>query len=174
MRYLFASLLLLLGGCASDVPQSLRTEVASPLSVARVQADPQGTRGHPVRWGGEILSLSNARDHTDVVVLRHGLFGNGEPRPEGGEARRFVARIRGFLDPADYRPGQRLTVSGRVRGVRMIRVGEYPYPHPVVEVTEYHRWPPFVPVPEPPWHRDPFYCDPWPFPFSPYPRPFCW
>jgi len=166
--------LLLLGGCASNVPQSVRVDVGEPLSIAQVQADPAGTRGKAVRWGGEILSVINRSDHTDVVVLRRPLFNDGEPKPEGGEARRFVARIPGFVDPAEFSPGQRLTVSGHLQGLLTIPVGEYPYPHPVVDVAEYYRWAKYVPVPEPPWYRDPFYCDPF-YPWGyPRPWPYCW
>ncbi|HHI77027.1 MAG TPA: hypothetical protein ENJ94_07625 [Gammaproteobacteria bacterium] len=177
MRYCLPLLILsLLAGCAGTVPPAIRIESGEPIGVAQAQADPEGLRGHRVRWGGEILQVINAPRHTDLVVLRRPLFDNGEPKPEGGEAKRFLARIGGFLDPADYRPGQRITVSGRLDGVQVLKVGEYPYPHPVVAVEQYHRWPKWQPVPEPPWHRDPFYCDPfWPWGGPrPWPDPYCW
>ncbi len=171
-------LLLLLGllsGCASQVPPAIRLDVGEPLSVAQVQADPQETRGKAVRWGGEILRVINRRDSSDVVVLRRPLFDDGEPKPDGGEAKRFVARFAGFVDPAAFRPGERLTVTGKLDGLETIEVGEYRYPHPVVRVVEHYRWPKWEPVPEPPWHRDPFYCDPlWPWGPRPWGYPYCW
>lgn len=166
--------MLVLTGCASQVPESIRVAPGESLSVHQVQQDPAGTRGRVVRWGGEILSLGNRRDHSDVVVLRRPLFNDGEPKPSGGEARRFVARLPGFVDPADFLPGQRLTVRGRLEGVSTRMVGEYPYPHPVVRASVYHRWDKYVEPPLPRWYHDPFYCDPvWPW-GHPYYRPGCW
>ena len=167
-------LALLLDGCASTVPASIRTNVAEPLRVAQAQADPKALMGHAVRWGGEILAVINHAKYSDVVVLRRPLFDNGEPKPEGGEARRFVARIPGFVDPAEFKTGQRLTVSGHLAGLVTIPVGQYPYPHPVVRVAEYHRWGKYVAPVVPPWVDDPFYCDPaWPWGYPGY-RPYCW
>jgi len=166
---------LLLTGCASNLPPSIRVDVGEPLTVDQVQKDPDGTLDKVVRWGGEILSVVNRPNYSDVVVLRRPLFDNGEPKPRGGEARRFVARLPGFVDPAEFKAGQRLTVSGRLDGLVTLRVGEYPYAHPVVRVAEHYRWGKYVEPPEPPWYRDPFYCDPfWPWG---YPRPWphhCW
>lgn len=165
----------LFSGCASQVPPSIRIDGGESLSVAQVQADPEGTRGRIVRWGGEILQVVNRRDSSDVVVLRRPLFDDGEPKPDGGEAKRFVARFSGFVDPAAFRPGERLTVSGRLEGLVTIPVGAYPYRHPVVRVAGHYRWPKWEPVPEPPWHRDPFYCDPfWPWAPRPWGHPYCW
>jgi len=177
MPYRSASMLMiaiLLGGCASNIPPSIRIDAGEALSVSQVQDDPQGTRGKPVRWGGEILSVINHKEYSDVVVLRRPLFNNGEPKPRGGEARRFVARLPGFVDPAEFRPEQRLTVSGHLAGVVTLRVGQYPYAHPVVRVAEQHRWEKYVEPPEPPWYRDPFYCDPW-YPWGHHRHwPHCW
>ena len=54
---------------------------------------------------------------------------------------RFIARFSGFREPADFPEGKRLTVSGTLSGVEVHNVGEFPYPYPVVEVIESHRWP---------------------------------
>ena len=174
---LFWSLLgfVFLGGCASQVPEAVRQQTGEPLSVVQVQAAVEAARGKRVRWGGEILAVYNRERHTDVVVLRRGLFNDGEPRPDGGEAKRFVARIEGFLEPAAYAAQQRLTVVGTVTGLLNLPVGEYDYPHPVVRVENFHRWPKYEPPQEPLWYRDPFFCDPfWPGPYRyPY-RPYCW
>lgn len=175
ISYLFFALLpMLLVGCASNIPQSIRTDVGAPLSIAQVQVDPLGSSGKSVRWGGEILSVINHAKSSDVVVLRRALFNSGEPKPEGGEGKRFVARLPGFVDPADFTRGQRLTVVGHLRGVETLLVGEYPYPHPVVDVTESYRWNKYVP-PRPAWPGYPFYCDPfWPIGYPHYWWPHCW
>lgn len=165
--------ILAIAGCASRVPETIRLDPGDPLTVAEVQADPAATRGQRVRWGGEVLSVRNRAGHTDLVVLRRGLFSAGEPRPSGGEAKRFIARLQGFVDPAELPAGSRITVVGTLEGLKTLRVGEYPYPHPVVRVRVSHTWPEYRPAPEPPWHRDPFYCDPF-WPWGHHRRPFCW
>ncbi len=163
-----------LGACASRLPSALQ-QPGEAVSVAQAQTDAPALRGQAVRWGGEILAVRNRQQGTEVVVLRRPLFANLEPRPEGGEAKRFIARFGGFLDPAEWQAGQRVTVRGRLDGVKVLEVGEYPYPHPVVQVEVWHRWPPWEPPPVPPWHRDPFYCDPlWPGGPRPWPAGFCW
>lgn len=168
------SVLVLLAACASQqVPEKVRLDSPDSISVEQAQTDPEAAQGKPVRWGGDILEVRNLQESTDIVVLRRGLFSGGEPRPKGGEARRFVARIGGFLDPADYRPGRRLTVAGRLDGVQILKVGEYAYPHPRVLVEQHHRWDEYVEPQVPPWHADPFYCDPFWGPWG-YRRPFCW
>jgi len=163
--------LVLLGGCASNVPQVIRQDAAEPLSVAQAQASPEALRGESVRWGGEILEVLNRKQYTDVVVLRRRLFNDGEPRPDGGEAKRFVARVAGFLEPAEYAPEKRLTVVGELAGLLNLTVGDFEYPHPVVRVEVLHLWPKYEPPPDPGWYRDPFFCDPfWPR----YRFPYCW
>jgi len=170
--YLMLMSLVLLGGCASNVPEAVRLDTGKPISVTQAQKQPGRQAGQRVRWGGEILAVHNHRDVSDVVVLRRDLFSDGEPKPNGGEAKRFIARFQGFIDPADYAAQQRLTVVGKLAGTERLAVGQFEYVHPVVRVEQAHRWPKFVPVREPPWHRDPFYCDPV-FPWG-YRRPYCW
>jgi len=164
--------LLLLSGCASQVPEAVRLDIGATTSVADAQQQPRSVAGQRVRWGGEILAVHNHRSVTDVVVLRRELFNGGEPKPDGGESRRFIARFEGFIDPAEYAPEQRLTVVGKLAGNEVLPVGDYDYVHPVVRVEQSYRWAKFEPVPDPPWFRDPFYCDPV-FPWG-YRRPYCW
>ncbi len=174
--------LLLLGGCASNVPDRIRLSPAYDLRVTEVQAAPQRHLGAAVRWGGEIISVQNKERETWFEILGHPLDSEGRPRPEGGGEGRFVARIPGFLDPAIYAPKRELTVSGRLEDTVMRRVGEFPYLFPLVRVEDYYLWPlrqvsdrwrdPWYP----PWY-DPFY-DPW-YPYYggayyPYPYPHPW
>lgn len=166
--------MLLLAGCtASTVPELVRTDGADVPTVEQAQQQPEALRERPVRWGGEILAVNNLADSTEVVVLRRELFSGGEPKPEAGEGRRFVARLPGFVDPAGLAPKTRITVVGRLAGNSVRKVGEYAYPHPVVQVQQWHHWGEYQPPTLPRWHTDPFYCDPlWPWGY-PWPHP-CW
>lgn len=163
----------LLTACAGNVPRELGEHPPKALSLRQVQADNERYLGDEVLWGGEILSLRNGVHSTEVEVFARALFRDGEPRPDGGDRIRFIARVKGFLDPAEHKAGTRLTVRGRLGGAVTRPVGEFPYLYPVVEVEVFHLWPKFEPPPQSVWVRDSFY-DPW-WPWRPYgPWPYRW
>jgi uncharacterized protein YcgL (UPF0745 family) len=116
-----------LAGCAMNPPRGLEAMPPGAPSPAEVRADPSRHLGQQVRWGGEILGLDNLAGATEVEIFSRPLFNNAEPRPDGGEGVRFIARVPGFLDPAQYRVDKRMTVAGRVTEPVTRPVGEYPY-----------------------------------------------
>ena len=171
---------LLLAGCATyQLPPELREPPVPDLSVAEVQAAPLDHAGQLVRWGGKILEVRNRPQVTEVEVLATALGDSGVPAVDGAGLGRFIAEIPGFLDPAEYPKDRRITVAGPVTGSRTRSVGDYPYSYPVVAATQYRIWAP--PVPDPYWHRYPYYGPPfypwgWGHPWYPwYPRwPYYW
>jgi outer membrane lipoprotein len=134
-------MLLWLSGCASKLPQSIVQAPVEPVAVTQVQKTPQPFLGRDVRWGGEILEVANAEDHTDVLILGRELGRKGEPVVDGQVDARFIARFEGFMEPAVFPRDKRLTVSGVITGVEQRKVGEFSYPYPVVTVRESHLWP---------------------------------
>jgi len=129
--------------------------------------------GRDIRWGGEIIFMENGSSNTDIAVLATTLGSNGKPDTDGVLEARFIARIPGFLDPAEYAQGLRLTVTGVVTGLETQMVGEYAYPYPLVQVQAYHLWPKEKPRTNHYYYRDPFY-DPWPW-YGPWRRyPYWW
>jgi outer membrane lipoprotein len=163
---------LLLAGCAANPPRGLESLPPGAPTVAEVRGEPARHLGRQVRWGGEILGVDNLAGVTEVEIFSRPLFDNAEPRPEGGDGVRFIARVPGFLDPAQYRVDKRMTVVGRVVEPVSRPVGEYPYRYPVVDVQAHHLWPVYQPPPEPAWLRDPYYDPWWPWgPWGPY-RPW--
>lgn len=157
--------LLLVGGCATGVPQAVRHAPATTVSVADVQRQAPRYIGQQVRWGGTILSVNNLSDLTEVELLARPLRDGGEPRREAAGQGRFLVEIRRFLDPAEYPEGRSLTVTGRLARVETRPVGEYPYRYPVLQADAWHLWPAppesvYI-APHPfshPWY------DPWYFP----------
>lgn len=164
--YLMATgMLLLLSGCASQVPELIRTAPAGDIRVDEVQQKPgESFIGSKVRWGGHIISVHNQTDSTLIEVLSRTLDKNGKPDQDSKSQGRFMARIPGFLEPEEYPKDRLLTVTGQVNEVLEQAVGSYPYPYPVVDVEARHLWPEVKS-----YHRhhyyDPFY-DPY---FYPYP-----
>ena len=170
-------LVLVLGGCASDVPQSIRQAPPSAVSPAEARAEPERLTGVTVRWGGTIASVENRREETWIDVVARPLASDGSPKDGDSPAMgRFLARVPGFLDPAVYSAGRELTVLGTFTGIETRSIGDFPYRYPVARVQQHYLWPPAL---EPrPSDYSPFWYDPWyPYPWwhhrPPY-SPYYW
>lgn len=149
----------MVAGCASNVPQAIRSDVAHPIRIEQVRAAPERFVAVPVRWGGEIIAVENRERSTWVEVLAHALQSDGRPKTDTTPQGRFLAVVPGFLDPAVYAPGREFTVTGRLTATEVRKVGDFSYDYPLVESEAHHLWP--IPLPmRDPWY-DPYYYDPW-------------
>ena len=158
----------LLGGCASMVPESIRTAAPGDVQIAQVRAQPQQFRNTRVRWGGKLVSLRNESDYTVLEILGRELDEEGRPKENDRSLGRFLAKTQGFLDPAIYKAEREVSVHGRVEDVVEKSVGEYRYAYPLVLADEVYLWKPRLPAPRYPYY-DPFFYDPW-YPWGPYHR----
>lgn len=129
--------LALLGGCAT-VPEPLRGEFPAITPQASVN---QGVSNQRVRWGGEIVDVTPARDETCFEVLGQNLNGQGRPVEGANSQGRFIACAQGFYDPAVYAEGRDFTVVGTVNTTVTRKVGEYDYRYPQVSVQQVYLWP---------------------------------
>jgi outer membrane lipoprotein len=107
------SLLLLLAGCESAGER----DTLAGFTPADAILDPDSFRGRDVSWGGTLISTTNRSDETLLEFLSYPLDG-GWPRLSQSSNGRVLARIPGFLDPADYRAGRTVVVEGLFTGVR--------------------------------------------------------
>lgn len=165
-------LVLTLGGCASKIPELIRTAPAGDVRVEEVQQQGVHFIGSDVRWGGHIISVHNLPQETRIEVLSRTLNKEGKPLEESSSGGRFMARIPGFLEPEEFPKDHLLTVTGRVKEVIELPIGSYPYPYPVVDVQAYHLWPEVKHYP--PTYYDPFY-DPYFYPYPYWRRyPYYW
>jgi outer membrane lipoprotein len=177
--------LIALSGCASPIPQAIRTAPRPAVTVAQVQQDPASYPGQRVRWGGTIIAVNNLPDLTEVEVLSRPLDADGEPRTRQPGEGRFIARVAGFLDPAEYQKERALTVTGTLGAVETRRVGHYSYAYPLLKVEARYLWPAapppgtYGPYDYPGWYGPwgpwgpwgPGYglgYDPWFVPYGPY------
>lgn len=168
--------ILLISGCATNVPQAIREAPPGNPLPAQVRAEPQRFIGQPVRWGGTIAEVRNREDETWVQVVARKLGDDGRPEFDDRSLGRFIARFEGFADPAVFAEGRLLTVAGTVTGTELMEIGEYDYRFPVVAVETYRLWPVERTVYYDPWWHDPFWpYDPW-YPHFGYPfyRPYFW
>ncbi len=164
-----------LGGCASTVPEAIRTAAPGNVQIAQVREQPQQYRESVVRWGGNIVSTRNERDHTVLEIIGRDLDDEGRPRKEDRSLGRFLAKVQSFLDPAIYKSEREVTVRGSIEGTVEQAIGEFRYTYPLVRVDDVYLWqprPPPLPPSYYPYYYDPFFYDPW-YPWGmPYYRPW--
>lgn len=169
---------LIAGGCASTVPPAVRDPIPKAPTVGEVQQSPEAHLGQRVRWGGSILAVRNLANSTEIEVLARPLGNDGEPLAEAQGAGRFIARLSGFVDPAEYPAERLLTAVGPVVELVTRDVGEFPYQYPVVAADSRYLWPEPDPLPGPypygyPWGYGYGGFGPWYGPvYGPFYRPW--
>jgi outer membrane lipoprotein len=163
-RFCILMPVLLLGACASQVPQGIREAPADMPSLEQVRAHASDYMERQVRWGGTIIETGNREDTTWLTVLGRPLSKGGEPRITDDSAGRFIAIVPEFLDPQVYAPKRQVTVTGSLLRTEVSKVGDYPYTYPVVQADAWYLWPaetePPYDYPYPGWNT-PWYYDPW-------------
>ena len=172
-RVAWSWLAAVMGGCASNVPLSIRQAPDTHTTVSAAQVAPDRHVGAAVRWGGELVLVRNEATVSELEILGRRLASDGAPDPDSAAEGRFIARVNGFIDPADYKSGARVTVAGVLRGVTTGKVGEFQYRYPVVEVRQLYRWPKLPPASVYPDHYPWPYYGPW-WPYRPYGYPYPW
>jgi outer membrane lipoprotein len=135
-----AAAMLLLAGCASQVPLEIRQPPPENLTILEVRDHSEQYKGSRVRWGGNIASVENRNDETWVEIVASPLDGQGRPRYDDRSMGRFIARIPGFLDPEVYSWGRSVTVYGEVESSLVRPIGEYPYTYPLIRSLSYQLW----------------------------------
>lgn len=132
-RLILALIVPLLGACS--------TMSGDPnISIAQVKGAPAQHMESSVRWGGKILDITNNSGNTELVILSYPLDLSDKPLLGEGSTARFIARVKGFLDPGDFKEDRLVTVSGKVKGVIERQIGGYTYQYPVVDVDEVKLW----------------------------------
>lgn len=153
---------LLLSGCSS-VPRELVYEPENQLVA--YQPALQGMEGKPARWSGVISAVHNEQDQSVVEVVYLPLKANGVPTQTEQSPGRFLAVMKGFVDPTLYAKGRSLTVLGTIGKPVDSQIGEHNYRFSVLNVTGSKLWPPVKEVEVryvDPYFYDPFYDPFWP------------
>jgi outer membrane lipoprotein len=137
--YYLLTIIILLAGCAST-PVFDVTQVDNSLIPKNVAAEPSAYLGKSVLWGGIILDTKNLSDSTQVEVLAYPLSRDQRPQSNNRPLGRFLINQEGFLDPAIYAQGQKLTVLGSVDNNQQGKVGESSYTYPVINAEQLQLW----------------------------------
>lgn len=138
-----ALLLAALSGCASSrypISEELRAQ-ARKVTFDQVKADPNGTMGMVVIWGGRIIDVANTTNGGSIYILCLPVDSKGKPVANGESPGRFIAASPSFLDPELYPHGALVTVAGPLDGVWTEPLEDTYYTYPVLEVQEAHLWP---------------------------------
>jgi outer membrane lipoprotein len=131
--------LLVLAACA-PAPIYKTTGNAVLATPAQVAQTPEHYSGNEVIWGGRIVHVSNFQDHSEIELLAYPLDSSQRPRANDSGNGRFIAVLRGYVEPLDYPAGALMTVDGKLNGTRAGQVGQADYLFPLVDVVQSHVW----------------------------------
>ena len=129
------------GACAPVISQQALDEVDDSVRFVDLLADPDAYRGRTVLLGGYVIETMNLPEKTLMVVLQSPLGYRQEPAAEKSSMGRFIVSVPGFMDPAIYRPGRKVTIAGRISGKEKRPLGESEYTYPVIAKKELYLWP---------------------------------
>ncbi|MBE9572672.1 MAG: Slp family lipoprotein [Proteobacteria bacterium] len=132
---------LLLAGCASVISQGALKEVDQTLSFEQLLENPEAYKGKTVLLGGNIIETQTLSDRTLIVVLQRPLGFRKKPSRDDVSKGRFIVFVPGFLDPAIYSPGRKVTIVGSVVGKEVRPLGEIEYTYPIIAKRELYIWP---------------------------------
>jgi outer membrane lipoprotein len=133
--------MLLLVGCAHVISKGVLKEVDKNATFAQVAKAPDAYKGKTVLFGGDIIETKNLSDKTLIVVLQRPLDSRSRPAAGDVSEGRFIITSPGFIDPAIYSPGRKITVAGKVVGKEVRPLGEIEYTYPIIEKRELYLWP---------------------------------
>ncbi len=136
---LFLLLFGLLAGCAGT-PAFDSAQVALDLSPQKALALPDESIGKRVIWGGTIVSIHNLRDVTEIEVLTYPLDRSFKPRLDQPAMARILIEQPGFLEPATYARGRKISVLGTLKKITRGRIGDADYRYPVVAADQIRLW----------------------------------
>ena len=167
MRGFFATTILisLLSACAIEPLDINRGVFSSYTPKTALEQDSVGSR---VKWGGEIIDVTPAKEKTCFEILSRPLDSDGEPQTVDATDGRFLACSDRFRDPAAYPAGRRITVSGTIRPATVCKIGSYESKCPRMDIEALHLWPKRTYLPTR-YYCDPFYCRPYGWPYGPWP-----
>ncbi len=101
---------------------------------------PERYSGRAVIWGGQVVAVQNLPGSTEIQILGYPLDASQRPLPNSPAGGRFIAIMRGYVEPLSYPAGALVTLTGHIEGVRSGSVGEARYVFPLVKVDAAHVW----------------------------------
>jgi len=141
MKVLISLLFITLTACSS-LPTSIRTEPVPELKFEQAQTAIELYIGQRIRWGGQIVKVSNQENQSILEIVQFPLNSYGRPMIDKTSQGRFIAHSKDFFDPFIYRQGTAITISGTIESERTMIIDKKSLSMPVIDITEIHRWRP--------------------------------
>ncbi|MFZ0449047.1 MAG: Slp family lipoprotein [Desulfatiglandaceae bacterium] len=133
--------ILVLTGCAHVISKEALQDVDQDLSFGEILENPEAYTGKSVLLGGNIIETLTLPDKTLILVLQRPLGFRKRPATDGASEGRFIVESSGFLDPAIYSEGRKVTVVGSIQGKEVRPLGKTTYAYPVIAGKEIYLWP---------------------------------
>ena len=141
-----------LTACAPAISKESLRRVDQEVTFQALLKDPERYQGKVVLVGGRIMTTSVREGESWVEVLQHPLDSQQKPQDTDVSYGRFLVRFEGFLDPAIYSGGKKITVVGEVQGKKVLPLNQMEYSYPVLLPREHHLWKPENPYERPTFH----------------------
>ncbi len=132
--YLLAGLF----SCAYPISQSVTEKIEKEQPFSDVIKEPAASFGSVVLWGGVVETVQQGAEDTKLLVNQAPLNPEGYPQAESGEGI-FLAYTSQFLDPKIYRTGTKVTLAGKIEGMRIKGPGTNDTLL-FVRIVEIHAW----------------------------------
>lgn len=94
-----------------------------------------------VRWGGRVVTVETQAERSCFEIVGISLDASGRPLKQDRSAGRFIACRGGFYDPQVFKAGRDITITGRIEGYEIRKVGEFAYRYPRVAADTIYLWP---------------------------------
>ena len=130
----------LLASCATKISPPIDEQIDEIPSLNLVRQNIDTYIHQRVRWGGVIASVKNETDATVLEIVDHPLSKRGQPLETDQTQGRFLARIKGFLDPVVYAKGREITIVGTVNKVTKQFIDQFEYTYPEINVDSFKLW----------------------------------
>jgi outer membrane lipoprotein len=150
-KLLLATVVPLLIGCAPVISRNVLKDVNESVDFQVVVENPDKYRGETILLGGDIIETQPLPNKTVIIVLQRPLEFGDKPTSGVVSQGRFIVEAPGFLDPAIYSQGRKVTLVGSVSGKEERPLGNTSYVYPIIASKELYLWPM-----EEPWDRPRF------------------
>jgi len=140
MKWFLIVLFFLLNGC-SGLPKTMRSSSYSNLNLSTVKAKIPSYLNSSFRWGGTIINVTNEKDSSQIQILFYPISRYGQPQTNRKTEGRFAITSPKFLDPAIYKEGSKVTVTGSLTGEIKQKIGEKVLTLPLLSLDNIHLWP---------------------------------
>lgn len=140
---IFSTIILLVVCVSCSMPfTSDEREGASGVAFEQVRDNTADYLGRTVMFGGEIIQTFNRENATEIIVLQKPLGWRYRPIDTLRTGGRFLVVSDGFLDPAIYSKGRKITVLGLVKESQRRLIGDLSYEYVIIEEIDHYLWKP--------------------------------